>query len=825
MCNTIGQFRELERVEAGRKVILGNSTSSKVSRIGSIDLELRASEDRHTSITLTNVLLVPKLRRNLLSVSCLMEDGIDVHFNSKENTCEFLRNNEIVGRAFKSKNLWVLDTISEERVDISAHSMECPEVNLASSKTGIDLWHLRFNHLNEDELHRMHRNQVVRGLDIHGGNSVKGHCTGCALGKQHREKLVSVEERRQTEPLGLVHSDVVGPMEVESIQTGKRWVLTFIDDCTRRSWVYLMRTKDEVFHWFQIWKAMVELQSGHKVKILRSDNGGEYVSTEMRGWLATQGIEQQFSNADTPQQNGVAERFNRTMVEAVRSMLQGAGLSKGFWGEATLCFNHTRNRTPTKGLTGGITPMEAWSGVKPSVYHLRPFGCKVSVHISERKRRKLDPKSFSGIFLGYSLEKKGYRVWDNNAVHIVDSRDVIFYEESLLKRNLDHSGHIGIEEEDEVPMSTESVPRSEKLNEPEFVELGLSESPRAKGGSSRRAVQEPPLAQEHGKELAVVRTQVPWSDREQLHEGGSLDQTHAEVQGQLSDETEIEHGASEFPESSSRMEHESPLVPESSEVVPRTSDPRETLARNVEVIQLESDSETHEESESRVEPTRRSTRVHRRPMRLAYDKLGIPSVKEVGEEDEAEVNHACCYHAASTEPQSYMEAMRTSESHQWRGAIEKELESLRKNGTYTVEPLPKGRKAVKCKWVFKLKRLLDGSVKFKARLVAKGFLQKEGVDYKETFAPVVKYKSLRMLLSMACERNMEVHQMDVTTAFLNGDLEETIYMEPPEGLSKPEEKGKVEASAKSLWTQTSASLLEHEDSWLLGEYWFPQKCK
>ena len=118
-------------------------------------------------------------------------------------------------------------------------------------------------------------------------------------------------------------------------------------------------------------------------------------------------------------------------------MLYGSGLSKGFWGEAALCFNHTRNRTPTSALKGSMTPMEAWTGVKPKVHHLKAFGCKVSVHIPDNKRKKLDPKSYPGVFLGYSIEKKGYRVFDSRKISVEDSRDVIFYEESQLKKNME----------------------------------------------------------------------------------------------------------------------------------------------------------------------------------------------------------------------------------------------------------------------------------------------------------------------------------------------------------------------------------------------------
>jgi transposase InsO family protein len=430
------QLQRLEEAKEVKAVVLGNSTSSKVSKVGVVDLEVRTSEDGPTSmIGLENTLFVPKLRKNLLSITCLMRDGIDASFKSSDMTCMLKRGSKVVGRAILSNNLWVLDTVGNGSSTLEKNGGAM--VNVAQGKQSMEVWHLRFNHLNQADLRRMAKDQVVRGLDINGNGSLREeHCFGCLLGKQHRESFGSATTSERREPLALVHSDLVGPMEVETIQSRKRYILTFIDDCTRRSWIYLIRSKDEVFHWFKVWRAMVEVQSGHKVKVLRSDGGGEYISNIMKTWMAGEGVIQEFTIAYSPEQNGVAERFNRTLVEGVRSMLYGSGLSKSFWGEAALCFNHTRNRCPTKGLEGGKTPFEAWTGVKPSVHHLRPFGCKVSVHIDASKRRKLDPKAFEGTFLGYSLDRKGYRVWDSKRQEVIDSRDVVFFEDAILKRNL-----------------------------------------------------------------------------------------------------------------------------------------------------------------------------------------------------------------------------------------------------------------------------------------------------------------------------------------------------------------------------------------------------
>ena len=148
---------------------------------------------------------------------------------------------------------------------------------------------------------------------------------------------------------------------------------------------------------------------------------------------------------------------------------------------------------------------------------------------------------------------------------------------------------------------------------------------------------------------------------------------------------------------------------------------------------------------------------------------------------------------------TYKNAISGQESSEWQRVIEQEFNSLYENNVWTLETLPKGRKAIGCKWVFRKKDLPDGGIRYKARLVAKGYSQVEGVDYTDTFAPVLKYQSLRMLMATANEEDMHIHQMDVTTAFLYGELKEEIYLQLPEGFTHPDQEGKVWRLRKSLY--------------------------
>ena len=152
------------------------------------------------------------------------------------------------------------------------------------------------------------------------------------------------------------------------------------------------------------------------------------------------------------------------------------------------------------------------------------------------------------------------------------------------------------------------------------------------------------------------------------------------------------------------------------------------------------------------------------------------------------------------EPQTYKEAVSSTEGPLWKEAIKSEIDSILQNHTWELVDLPPGIKLLGSKWIFKRKMKTDGTIdKYKARLVIKGYRQREGLDYFDTYSPVTRITSIRMILAIAALRNLEVHQMDVKTAFLNGDLEEEIYMEQPEGCVAPGQEKKVCKLVKSLY--------------------------
>ena len=299
------------------------------------------------------------------------------------------------------------------------------QANVAGSVLQEKLWHRRYGHLGIQNLKRLVVEDMVVGLRSDMTQDI-GVWEPCAEGKHHRSKFPTADGKRGKEILDLVHNDVCGKMSTGSL-SGCEYFWTIIDDKTRYTWIYVLKHKDEVFARFLEWKALVENSTGRKLKALRTDNGGEYASKEFETYLKQNGIRHERTVPKTPEQNGVAERMNRTIVETARCMLAEAKLPRKFWAEAVSMAVYLRNRSPMTAVTG-MTPFEALTGDKPCVDILRVFGCLAYVHVPKDERRKFDSKSKRCILLGYGSETKAYRLYEKIRGRIIYSRDVIFDE-------------------------------------------------------------------------------------------------------------------------------------------------------------------------------------------------------------------------------------------------------------------------------------------------------------------------------------------------------------------------------------------------------------
>jgi GAG-pre-integrase domain/Integrase core domain len=282
------------------------------------------------------------------------------------------------------------------------------------------LWHLRFGHLHHGGLKELAKKNIVHGLpdmDYEGK-----FCEECVLGKQARTSFQKKIEYQAKHTLELIHTDICGPITPESF-SGKKCFISFIDDFSRKTWVYFLKEKSEVFEVFKKFKLMVEKATGRHIKAVRSDRGGEYTLTSFIEYCEEQGIRRFLTAPYSPQQNGVAEMKNRTILDMVRSMLKSKKTPKEFWAKVVQCVIYVQNRCPHVKLDDQ-TPQEAWSGQKPTVSHLKVFGSVAYTHVLDQWRTKLEDKSKRYIFIGYDEKTKGYKLLDPISKKVIVIHDV-----------------------------------------------------------------------------------------------------------------------------------------------------------------------------------------------------------------------------------------------------------------------------------------------------------------------------------------------------------------------------------------------------------------
>lgn len=264
-------------------------------------------------------------------------------------------------------------------------------------------------------------------------------CITCKSCKGHKLPFEHSHNKKLA-PLELIHSDVWGPSPVTSIQ-GFHYYVTFIDDCSHFTWLFPLKQKSEVSNVFINFKKLIENQFNYKIRILRTDGGTEYLNNNLSTFLQAQGILHQRSCPYTPDQNGVAERKHRHVLETTRTLLSQASIPHQYWPDATLTDAYLINRLPSQ-TTGSVSPFQLLHNKAPVYDHLKAFGCECYPLIPNQLRNKLQPKSNPHVFLGYSDQYKGYKCLNRNSNSICISRHVTFSENVFpFRTNIDRTQH------------------------------------------------------------------------------------------------------------------------------------------------------------------------------------------------------------------------------------------------------------------------------------------------------------------------------------------------------------------------------------------------
>lgn len=687
-----------------------------------IDLE---GPNGNIDAMIKDVIWCPDLGHNLLSTLPLGRRGVEVFLRVDGRPSEFWKNDKVFGYADIIDNQYVVRG-------------DAYQVNQANIIVSPQLLHQRMGHLNWQSV--MQVPYHATGIEIQG-KKPEEVCGGCMLGHQQK-KIGHAPMPKATELFQLIHTDLSGPFPVT--RQGHKYYISFLDDLSGAIHIHLLKTKDDALAKFMEYKAKMELQSGKKIKFVRSDGGGEYKNLGFEASLKEAGIQWEPTAAYNPNQNGKAERVNYTLMSVVRSILSSKKLPKVLWGELVLTAAFLRNRSPRLDKPSAF---ELVNGFQPDLSHLKVIGSRTWVYIPKEKRKKMDERSWQGILVGYEPATSNYRVYDpiKGKVHVVHSINVD--ENNLYDRSQVDSKEFA----------------DEDWQESDDDEFGNPELPDIDEPLSNRTYAEsfdPPMPSRPTNQPAEEDTAPVGADNQEVD---------TQSEGEYYDARSRGRTTTTSPDPVSNDLAAAPVF-----------DPPEP------------NQAAHEEPVLRRSTRRHSPVKYNQPDRfgdIRYDKAFTASTTF---DPNATLDSHCFMHRVllmlqngigqegSDEPETLEEAKKRSDWPKWQEAMKAEYDSHIENGTWELTNAPADRKVLTGRWVFKLKKDRYGNIlKYKARWVVHGYKQKYGLDYEDTFATVVKPMSYKALIALSALRGLKIRQMDVVTAFLLGFLDETIYVEQP----------------------------------------------
>ncbi|GJX45834.1 putative ribonuclease H-like domain-containing protein [Tanacetum coccineum] len=361
---------------------------------------------------------------------------------------KLLDESQVVLRAPRKDDVYSLDL----KNIIPSGGLTCLYANATADES--KLWHRRLGHVNFKNINKLVKGHLVRGLPLKV--FVNDHtCVACKKDKQHKASCKAKLERIIRKTLELLHMDLFRHVSVESINK-KSYCLVVTDYFSRFSWVFFLATKDETPEILCKFIIGLENQLNHNVKIIRCDNGTEFRNHAMNEFYAKKGIKREFSVAKSPQQNGVAERKNRTLIEAARTMLADSLLPIPFWAEVVNTAYYVLNRVlVTK--PKNKTPYELLIGNSPSISFMRPFGCPLTILNTLDSLGKFDGKSDEDYFLGYSTSSKAFRVYNKRTKRVEENLHINFLED---QPNVTGTGPNWMFDLDFLPISMNYIPVS-----------------------------------------------------------------------------------------------------------------------------------------------------------------------------------------------------------------------------------------------------------------------------------------------------------------------------------------------------------------------------
>nr|GFA47802.1 hypothetical protein [Tanacetum cinerariifolium] len=566
------------------------------------------------------------------------------------------------------------------------------------------------------------------------------------MGKSTRKTHKPKSEDTNQEKLYLLHMDLYGPMRVESVN-GKKYILVIVDDYSQFTWVKFLRSKDETPNFIIKFLKMILVRLKVSVRRIQTDNGTEFVNHTLRDYYEEVGISHERSIARSPQQNGVVERRNHTLIEVACTMLIYAQAPLFLWAEVVATAYFTQIRSIIR-LRHGKTPYELMHSKLPDLSFFHVFGALCYPTNNSENLGKLQPKADIGIFISYALTKKAFRIYNRCTRRIVETIHVDFDELTAMAFEHRSSGPALNEmtlrtiSSGLVPTSSPSksyVPPSRNdwdlLFQPMFDEL----------------LNPPPsVVNQTPETIALIGEVIPPGYVDSIGSPSS---------------TTVEQDAPSTSNSPTPIETQSSIIPQ--DVGEDNLDIKVAHMGNDPLFGLPIPEVTSAPVSTRLQ-------LHEQALFCYYDAF-----------------------LTFVEPKTYKEALTQS---CWIEAMQEELNEFERLEVWELVPRPDQVMVTTLKWIYKVKLdELGGILKNKARLVSRGYRQEEGIDFEESFSLVVRLEAIRIFLAYVAHKNMVVYQMDVKTAFLNGNLREDVYVSQPDGFVDPDNPNHVYKLKKALY--------------------------
>ena len=780
-----------------------------VSKLTDIGLRVIYEGDRAVITDLDGMtLFTAKKRRNLFLIESIdemnrsyeRENDRNNNINNNNNYDDVNNNNALENKtktktervrfaqAFTTNN----NNNNNQNNDISKEKLERLMIRKQNYMTELRLMHERYGHISYTKLMNIITHNSVDDISESlkdkkllrecTNEMIKSECEGCLKGKMSRLPMKGVVDYKVSQPMDLWTVDVVGPLKTETL-LGHKYVLVIVDVFTRFVFVSLMKTKSETAAYLLNKIKLCQTQTNRKLKRLHSDGGKEIVNNEVSEYLKNNGTQQSLTTPHTPQHNGIVERANRSLMNMAKSMMYHCGSHLSLWGDAIVLSAYLIRMSLTN-AHATCTPSELWSHLRPSIKHLHVFGCNAYYHIHKNNRdEKLSENAKIAIFVGYDeTNSTYYKLYDVNENKYVVTRDVKFYDTSFTEMKK-------MKESDEnVYTMNRKRNRNEMSNDdglPDDVtddmleQLFMTDHAHHDSSASSSTNSEQPLASSSANSPPVVslsdythvNTEKQKQKNNENNENVNSNDTNTSVvslRGSMS-------------RSMNRSKNESDDEGASED---RRMNRNKNKRNNKRNKRKNDDSENHGEKENENENENESVselpRKRGRPR-----KVNIVAAAVENRRNEIDASNSDENDDDEFIPATYNEAISCNEKNEWNKAIDDEVRAHMKNKTWSVVERNENMNVIDTKWVFTKKRDENGVVKrFKARLVARGFHQQYGIDYKETFAPVIKLKSIRLIIALSAttKTKRKLAQLDVKTAFLNATVREDIYVSVPKGL-------------------------------------------